>query len=116
MPISAADHRKRASYDENFLNFLGGAKSKWPAWAMVAAFYSALHHVQAFLLDRNLNPEGHFDRNDLLKSWPSLRSPYMRLYQWSRDARYNCHSPNEQLLGHAVVSLDLVKTEVAKLP
>jgi len=112
LALTSADHLRQAQYNESFVGFLRGEKSKWPAWAMTAIFYAAVHYVQALLVEAGHTPLGHSARNRLLVTWPPIRTPYMRLYQYSRDARYGCLSPDEKRLAHALGLLEDVKREV----
>jgi hypothetical protein len=108
---SPAEHRRQAHHNEEFARFLGGPASKWKAWTMVAVFYAALHYIQAFLVEQGHRPEEHSERNALLRNWPNIKVPYMRLYAWSMDSRYRCYPPNEKRLEYAFGLLEDIKKE-----
>lgn len=63
-------------------------------WAMTAAFYAALHYVEAFLADLNLHSVDHHDRDTLLAD-PNVgfsedgKDAYYQLKRWSNNARYD---------------------------
>jgi len=113
MALTPADHLRRATYNEGFARWLGGEKSKWPSWTMTALFYSAVHHADALLVTNEQRPRDHGERNDALLSWPTVRTPYMRLFQYSIEARYEGHNHDQKRLVHALNLLDDVKSAVA---
>lgn len=61
-------------------------------WAAVAAFYAAMHAVNAYLWDvARLEPANHRDRRAIILSWPALdalRFSYNVLFDHSLRARY----------------------------
>ena len=63
-----------------------------PTWATVAAFYAALHWVDAFLArESNLHPENHPSRGQVVERTSGLRRiyvQYQRLFVVSLQARY----------------------------
>jgi hypothetical protein len=113
---SPAEHEKWAKHNEDFAKWLDG---KWPQWITVALFYAALHYVDAFLRgDHGWNPtreeEKHGVRNDYLrKHFGELARPYLRLFQWGHDARYNCAA--KPPVERAFEALEQVKAEIAHL-
>lgn len=113
MPLPE-EHERWAKYNESFARSL---KEKWPQWTAVAAFYAALHYVDAYLRgDAGWNPsredENHGVRNNIVRGYAGLR-PYLRLYQWGHDARYKpSHAPD---VGRILESLDQVKAEIKRL-
>jgi hypothetical protein len=84
-------------------------------WALIAAFYSALHYVDAVLRNRNKNPKYHrpakwamrkFGQDPNSRLWlvkdelPGAYSPYKTLFTFSLNARYrprylSIYGPNE---------------------
>lgn len=62
-------------------------------WAIVLAFYSGLHYVEAFFADLGLHSIDHHDRATLLADanvgFPDdAKDAYAQLKQWSTQARY----------------------------
>lgn len=61
-------------------------------WAAVAAFYAAMHAVNAYLWEiARLEPTNHRDRRDIIGHWPALaplQSAYFALFDLSIHARY----------------------------
>lgn len=61
-------------------------------WAAVAAFYTAMHAVNAYLWEiARLEPANHRDRREIVVGWPALspiRSSYNALFAFSIRARY----------------------------
>lgn len=62
-------------------------------WAVVAAFYCAMHCIQAHLVRLGADPRSHGARGRLLADPNSgvparVQTAYLMLYECSRDARY----------------------------
>lgn len=88
---TAKEHRAKAEENEFFVS---GLDNPFWDWAVTGTFYEALHYVDSFLMTRNVDPNGHCDRNEIVESdatlskiWPE----YQQLYQDSKLARYECH-------------------------
>jgi hypothetical protein len=99
-PVASADeYRALAAENEALAKHLGGAKAtKWQGWVVTTLFYAALHEVNAFLVDHEGSAPGdHCERNSRLAKYGDVSDPYMRLYGWSRDARYDDHVPDRRL-------------------
>lgn len=98
-------HREWAARADDTAKALGGPKTKWPEWVITLRFYAALHEVEAVLLDRDGHrSEHHVDRNERVKSLGGdTVDPYMHLYRWSRDARYDCYVPDSRINGSALL-------------
>lgn len=61
-------------------------------WAAVAAFYAAMHAVNAYLWEiARLEPVNHRDRREIMTRWSALQplsGPYDSLFAFSVRARY----------------------------
>ncbi|HYI14935.1 MAG TPA: hypothetical protein VEX37_06070 [Thermomicrobiales bacterium] len=61
-------------------------------WAMVAAFYAAMHAINAYVWETaRLEPGNHHDRRDIMDRWPILVPicpSYDLLFDHSIRARY----------------------------
>lgn len=61
-------------------------------WAAVAAFYAAMHAVNAYLWEvARLEPSNHQDRREIITRWPviqPLRASYNALFEFSIRARH----------------------------
>ena len=62
-------------------------------WAGVAAFYAAMHYINAYLWETaRLEPANHLDRETVIGNWPTL-APLSRafrtLFTYSIDIRYS---------------------------
>lgn len=119
-PASAQDHRQWAQDNETFYDAIGGSGSQWPAWAMTAVFYVALHEVRACFLDNGGIRLGAHDRTRvaLRKNLPRtqiLNRHYTRLYDWSVRTRYKGWRPSQAELQRAEQSLRQIRSEIARL-
>jgi hypothetical protein len=87
-------HLEQAQGNQQFyLDVLGGENSTSPEWAMTALFYAAVHYVQAgcIHIDPAKSPWNHETRKAAVKEhFRGIAAAYSRLYQDSRDARYEC--------------------------
>ena|ERR1700742_244492 len=85
-------HVKQAQGNEQFyLDVLGGEASSTPEWAMTALFYAAVHYVQAGCVHFGACPKDHGMRKEAIQThFREIRAAYSKLYQDSRDARYEC--------------------------
>jgi hypothetical protein len=91
-------------------------------WAVTAAFYCALHCVEAYLADQGVHSLNHDHRNQNLFD-PSLgipidvRDAYEQLKQWSQHARYDQRLFQQAHVRTLVVDLMLRQiTDWAGLP
>jgi hypothetical protein len=62
-----------------------------PSWAVVLAFYSALHWVDAYMAMLPLHPKDHTERDHYIQFEPlrPIYGTYRRLETRSREARYD---------------------------
>ena len=62
-------------------------------WAGVAAFYAAVHYVNAYLWETaRLEPVNHLDRQNIISNWPvlaPLSQAFRTLFTYSIDIRYS---------------------------
>jgi hypothetical protein len=87
-------HRTRSERNEQFANSLDVADPIAENWAVVAAFYSALHYVEAYFTKQGGGCREHKERNERFKADIKLRYAYANysyLYTLSRTARYECY-------------------------
>lgn len=112
-------HQFKAEQNERFSRTLDHSDLTQGAWAFVAAFYSALHYVQACLVKAHGNAlqcSSHTDRARLMRQDAKLRALYPRfdhLYELSRRVRYTCnHGLNQNAFDkEALPALNYIKTE-----
>ena len=88
------------------------------AWAIVLAFYAALHWVDALLASASIHPESHSRRN-LFVARTQLRTviePYQALRDFSQDARYEL-VPFSESKARALIAGELadIKSHVQRL-
>jgi hypothetical protein len=98
--MTVQEHLDQARHNEDLAQKLGSRPLEAYDWAITVLFYSLLHFVDAYLLDRhNLTPGGHTamwkkgqrlpGRNDLVRQYlPQIYNEYKILYDASRLARY----------------------------
>lgn len=92
-------NRDKARYNEHCYKVLFSDTRTFPDWGATVLFYTALHHVEAFLKEEvalgHIRQEtfdaleGHQGKNEFISAhYPELFKPYKRLYQVSRLGRY----------------------------
>lgn len=90
MPTAAA-HIAQARRNREFYDTID--KDRFPDWAAIALFYTALHCIDALLGSRNppIHPSDHGSRDNAVSSSPELSSiydEYRKLKNDSYAARY----------------------------
>ena len=98
MEPRTADHLATAERNRQLANALLGAEAaelvRPPPheWAVVVAFYAAVHYVNAYLSERqHYQPHTHEERTAAVARAAALRpatASYLRLLQLGFDARY----------------------------
>jgi hypothetical protein len=85
-------HRTKAERNEKFAESLDSKDAVQESWAVVAAFYSALHYAEQFFIVVDGYACGdHPERNERFKADIRIRmayDSYKYLYSLSRTARY----------------------------
>jgi hypothetical protein len=110
---SIPEHQQKAAHNERAYNHLR-AGGPYPDWAATAAFYSALHEVEAFLRARGRKPSGNHDgRRAALEPWPIMAAAYESLESRSMDTRYRCYMPTARDLNSCRQALDTIRAEIA---
>jgi hypothetical protein len=109
-------HRTRAERNEQFAESLDKTDPIRENWAVVAAFYSALHYVEQFLSKHGTPCENHEARNEQFKGDARIQraySSYHYLYSLSRKARYQCETlPDKAFEKLAKPQLAAVKKQI----
>ncbi|HEY1218782.1 MAG: hypothetical protein ABSE42_06635 [Bryobacteraceae bacterium] len=87
-------HRAKAERNEQFADQLDLSDVVQENWAVVAAFYAALHYTEQFFVAADgTSCYGHEERNNRFKSDFRIRAAYPSfefLYSLSKKARYHC--------------------------
>lgn len=118
MAHSVAKHLQKAGENKAFSGSLQRNTPTQTGWAITAAFYSALHFVQAYLVSIGADVRNHIDREHHVEQMPDLQSiyaDYRDLQTLSENCRYEMNEYNEQVYLDAVESLDLVERHIQGL-
>ena len=110
-------HLKKATYNENFFDDI---KETYPDWAITGLFYSALHLIDAVLINMGCSAEDHkmrFQYVKFIKELKPLYADYRALYDCSINARYKMTSDLniESLNDYHKKFFSPIKTTVTKL-
>ena len=110
------EHATRSKRNEEFAESLDLTDPIRENWAVVAAFYSALHYVEAFFVKHGTPCHRHEDRNEQFKGDKRIRASYANyqyLYTLSRTARYQCVGlPDKAYSKDAKAHLAAVKRQI----
>ena len=80
-------HLLKAEQTRRFLETLG---DEFPDWLVIAAFYRAVHLVEALYSRHNVHSTKHNERNRRLKTeFPEIWVEFKPLYDVSRFVRYS---------------------------
>jgi len=86
-------------------------------WAVVVAFYSALHYIQAYLVRFGAgDSDNHHKRFEEIKGDPKLQpilAQYKYLYTLGHTSRYKCHALPNNPYAIAKSHLETIKKQVA---
>lgn len=88
--MNRRDHLQNARRNKRIVvNHLLSIVEDFPEWVSIASFYSALHFVEAYFAEHNLDFEYHEERNSYVSNLlPEISSMYLRLYDFSVNSRY----------------------------
>ena len=124
-----ADLLDHARHDEDFLDFLLAevlpTNSRFADWALVAAFYSALHFTKAAILrDHNRHVTQHVGRTDHLGSFHAghndlvndylgiIKTTYRDMFDLGHEARYRGYY---KLAGNATAEVQRKRKDLDKI-
>ena len=121
-----AQHIEQAEHNESTLAFWHqqGKQTEFSDWYVTVSFYAALHYFEAMITvvkptavgDIVEHTSDHHSRNNTMRSaFNRIYGTYARLYQMSKAARYNCHTPRSHKWPLAEKYLADVKQECGKL-
>lgn len=90
---SQYQHENQAQRNERFFQSLDKTVSINREWIVTAAFYAALHWLEAYYDNQHgLHFDSHNTRNQMVRrSRLPLSIEYLELYEASRQARYFLH-------------------------
>lgn len=112
------EHLRKAENNKAFAHSIKIDSPTNIGWAIVAAFYSALHFVNAFCARHNTYFGSHSQRNSEVQNNPQLeklRDDYMDLYTLAWNARYTMYNYGAIEHKEAMESLRIVEEVVRAL-
>ena len=84
-----ATHRSQAEHNERLARGLILLSPPFTDWAVTACFYAALHLVDSYFARLGSHPSTHGRRErEIRNHLPRIEHHYLRLKQYSLDARY----------------------------
>lgn len=112
-------HRRKAERNMRFRSEIESVGNGYPEWEVTAAFYAAVHLVQAYLLTfTHDRPRDHTARKAAIGRASDLRSiqdDYEELYDLSRGARYDCSIVRSDDVAKALKLLANIKGHIDSL-
>ena len=89
-----------ARENEGFADEIEGSFENRENWTVTIRFYSLLHYIEETLSSHGYNSRSHDDREENILNCRyvdnRVRKLYRRLYDVSRDARYECVRLNNE--------------------
>ena len=85
------EHLKKAHHNEAFIESFEVADTPFLDWIVTAAFYAAVHYIEAYLASHDSHSQHHRARDSELVRDPGLKqihSVYRQLKDDSTNARY----------------------------
>jgi hypothetical protein len=112
---TVAAHTSQASHNQAFLDTID--RNLFPDWVITAAFYKAVHIVEALLVRKGTPSGNHTNRNAILKrQFTTVWHDYHPLYNQSRVVRYLCVSVTASDVTQALTRLAAVEAAAAAIP
>jgi hypothetical protein len=117
MPNSA-QHQAKIQHNQNFLKqfVTQNNVTMFPDWAIVVIFYIAVHYIELYMWTyQKKNLTSHNQRNQALINDNNLfpmYQDYSRLYDLSRDARYNCVQYTDIDVNNAFQRLQVIEQKI----
>jgi uncharacterized protein (UPF0332 family) len=100
-PIRARDkvltkerYLQQAAHNEKFFFSFDIEKTEFRDWAVVGAFYSAVHLINAYLLTQGYEPKDHHTRDNAIKMYSVTKKiawEYSELKNHAFNARYKAY-------------------------
>ena len=111
------EHLDQAKHNESFANEVATALSTYADWAIVAAFYSAIHYLEARFAFLGFHSDRHETRDRYVHTHcRNLWKPYRQLKDDATEARYNCQRYTvEEFRRDCLPALDRIRTDVLRL-
>lgn len=112
------EHLRKAENNKVFAHSIKIDSPTHIGWAIIAAFYSALHFIGAFGAKYNTYFSDHSQRNSEVQNNPrleALRDDYMDLYTLAWNARYTIYNYSANEHKEAMESLRVVETVIRTL-
>ncbi len=120
---SEKDHLAKAAHNEKFLAVIPEGFADWKA---IAAFYVAVHLVEAFFATQQRHSRGHRRRNLFLKKHHrSIYKHFYALYNYSLFVRYDCDKVDREHVCDVLVdarlpalkkALDAIRNPTVSVP
>ena len=115
---SRDDYLRKAQQNKGFAHSVKGNDPASINWSIIAAFYSAVHFVNAFGAKYNKRYSDHRERNDDVRRNPQLEhlsDDYLDLHDLAWNARYTMRNYTSTERQEALQCLEVVETELRKL-
>jgi len=117
MPSKDA-HLWQAKHNETLFSQL--LTTEFLDWAVTAIFYSALHHVDAYLATKDIHPSFHYKGRDRWVATESNLRHIWNQYRWLKEkseaARYDVKHFTQSEVNHLKQSeFEIIKSHISKL-
>lgn len=102
---SRQEHIEKAQHNENIARQILMPNNNCLDWAVIAFFYSAVHYVDAFIMQILPEPTSHDVRFDYIRRADRHLYPiYRSLYDEGWNARYNVYNIDQNRLQSEIMT------------
>ena len=110
------EHLQQAEHNEKFFRSFDLEKTEFRDWAVVSAFYAAVHWINAYLLTQGCRPKNHRTRDNAIRMYAVTKKvawEYSELKNHAFNARYMVHRFSAKQVNEQVVPfLEAIKKQI----
>lgn len=112
--FNAQQHLAKANRNEAFAGEVSTLNPDYHDWQVIAAFYAAVHVIQAYFTKKTRHyPQNHQERDTLvLNEMAMIYNEYRELKQLSVSCRYLCWPTNQKDVDDALDYLQKIRAYV----
>ena len=114
--LTKEEYLQQAEHNEKFFHSFDIEKTEFRDWAVIAAFYAAVHWINAYLLTQGYEPKHHTARDNAIRRYSVTRKiawEYSELKSHSFSARYKAHRFSAKQIKEDVVPwLEAIKKQI----
>jgi uncharacterized protein (UPF0332 family) len=114
--LTKEGHLQQAAHNEKFIHQFDLDNTEFLDWAVIAAFYAALHWINAYLVTQNFKPANHETRDKAIVMYSVTKKiawEYTVLKQHGFNARYRgFRFTAKQVRDQVIPFLEAIKKQI----